>query len=369
VSSLWKSSLPQLPRLFIAGLSVIAAAVASAPARAEVIGLAAPLSGSSALLGIQMRQGAQAAAGTITDREITLEVQDDACTAEGGARAARAFVGARVSLVVGFLCTEAITAALPILADADIPVITPGIRTNSLTDTRDKNDRPVYRLAPRDDAEEQALANLLVPLWRDQLFAIVDDGTIYGRNLAESFRAATEATGLKAVFIDTYRPQLENQIGLVGRLKRAGATHVFVGGDREDAAIIGRDAAQLDYPLVIAGGEALRAATVNTAPADGTLMIAPPDWSKSAEAEALAALREQGIEPEGYVMPAYAALQIATEAAAEAEAKNQSLRAILDAEHFSTAIGEIRFDAKGDLAANPYRLHRYERGEFIEVQP
>ena len=91
------------------------------------------------------------------------------------------------------------------------------------------------------------------------MFAIVDDGTIYGRELAETFRAAAEQAALKPVFVDTFRPQLDNQIGLVGRLQKAGATHVFVGGDRDDIAIMGRDAAQLDAGIVFAGGETLRA--------------------------------------------------------------------------------------------------------------
>jgi branched-chain amino acid transport system substrate-binding protein len=333
-----------------------------------MIGFAAPLTGPSALLGQQIRAGSEVAVGS-RNGVVTLNVQDDLCTADGGAAAARSFVAAKADVVVGFLCTEAVNAAMPILAQAGIPVLTPGIRTNSLTDTRDRSGWPIYRIAPRDDAEEQALSELLIPLWRDTLFAIVDDGTIYGRNLAESFRAAAEATGLKPVFVDTYRPQLENQVGLIGRLKRAGATHVFVGGDREDVAIMGRDAAAIDYKLTLAGGEALRAATVNTLPAIGTLMIAPPDWSTAAETDRLLKVRSAGVEPDGYVMPAYAAIEVATAAVAEAKAGGEPVRKILDAKTFATAIGDIRFNDKGDLRDNPYRLYRFDGTDFVGVQP
>jgi branched-chain amino acid transport system substrate-binding protein len=334
-----------------------------------MIGFAAPLTGPSALLGQQMRAGAEVAVGSPGNGVVTLNVQDDLCTADGGAAAARSFVAAKADVVVGFLCTEAANAAMPILAQAGIPVLTPGIRTNSLTDMRDRSGWPIYRIAPRDDAEEQALSELLIPLWRDTLFAIVDDGTIYGRNLAESFRAAAEATGLKPVFVDTYRPQLENQVGLIGRLKRAGATHVFVGGDREDVAIMGRDAAAIDYKLTLAGGEALRAATVNTLPAIGTLMIAPPDWSTAAATESLLTVRSAGVEPDGYVMPGYAAVEVASAAVAEAKAGGEPVRKILDAKTFATAIGDIRFNDKGDLRDNPYRLYRFDGTDFVGVQP
>src|SRR5690606_26619730 len=159
---------------------------------------------------------------------------------EGGAAAARRFAEERVSVVVGFLCTESIEAALPILKEAGIPVITPGVRTDSLTDGREKTGWPVYRLAPRADEEQKAVAEIITDRWRNEHFAIIDDGTIYGRNLAENLRAAAELQALKPVFIDTFRPQLDNQIGLVGRLRKAGATHVSVGGARSDTAIVVR---------------------------------------------------------------------------------------------------------------------------------
>ena len=110
---------------------LLAWSLAAGPARAEParIGVVAPLSGPSEMLGKQVVEGARAAAG-----DAALEIVDDACSSEGGADAARRLVEAKVKIVVGFLCTEAIEAALPILKDAHIPVITPGVRTDSLTD-------------------------------------------------------------------------------------------------------------------------------------------------------------------------------------------------------------------------------------------
>ncbi len=93
------------------------------------------------------------------------------------------FVAAKVPIVVGFLCTEAIEAALPILKEANIPVITVGVRTDSLTDRRSKTGWPVYRLARAPTASARRPARLLARLWERELFAIVDDGTIYGREL------------------------------------------------------------------------------------------------------------------------------------------------------------------------------------------
>lgn len=338
---------------------------ASAAAVQEVrVGLAAPLTGPSAILGQQMKAGAEAAAA---DAGATLTVADDACSADGGAAAAHAFIAAGVTVATGFLCTEAIEAALPLLKEAGIPSVITGVRTNSLTDQFRKTGWLVTRLAPRADAELAAVARILIERWRDSHFAIVDDGTIYSRELAEGFRNAAEQAGLKPVFVDTYRPQLDNQIALVGRLRKAGAENVFIAGDRADIAIIGRDAAQLGYLLTIAGGEVLRATPDEVDLAEGTLMVSMPEWAQIADPATVAALRAAGAEPEGYVLPAYASVEIAVQAARRAASEGKPAAALLTGQEFQTVIGPIRFTAEGERADSAYRLYRYQNGTFDEV--
>lgn len=337
---------------------------APAPAQDLRIGLAAPLSGPMAPLGAQMLQGAQAYSD---ERAIDLLAEDDGCTAEGGRTAAQRFVAEKAEIVVGFLCTEAIEAAMPVLTPAGIPVITPAVRTDSLTDLRERTGWPVYRLAPRADAERNAAASILLPRWRQALFAIVDDGTIYGRELAESFRLAAEQAGLKPVFVDTFRPALDNQIGLAGRLRRAGATHVFVGGDRSDIAVLARDAAGLYYQLTIAGGEVLRAAPGEVALADGVLMVGLPEWAEIAEPEVLSKLEAGQVRPEGYALPAYAALQSAFSAVEAGRDTGKGPIEALDARTFETVLGPVAFGEKGDVRRDFHRLFEFRGGDFVEV--
>ncbi|MCO5147210.1 MAG: branched-chain amino acid ABC transporter substrate-binding protein [Aquamicrobium sp.] len=333
----------------------------SAQADTLRVGLAAPLDGPFALLGAQMRAGAEIGAA---DTGAELVVADDQCTAEGGEAAAQELAEAGVAVVVGFLCLEAIEAALPVFRQAGIAVVTPGVRANGLTDRRVRTGWLVWRLAPRADAEAAAIGAILPRQWRTEHFAIVDDGTIHGRELAESLRLAAEIAGLKPVFLDTYRPQMENQIGLVGRLARAGATHVFVGGDRDDIAIMARDAAQLGHALTFAGGEALRAPG-DVPLAIGTLMIAPPEWADRIDGETARRFTEAGIVPEGYVLPAHAAVTVAIEALRRAQAEDLAPADILARERFETLVGPVSFDDKGDPARFPFILHRYVGERFL----
>ncbi|MBX3577113.1 MAG: ABC transporter substrate-binding protein [Rhizobiaceae bacterium] len=341
----------------------------SGPAAAAdiVVGVAAPLTGPSALLGEQIAEAAYVAAQAQSPGVVFTAV-DDQCTAAGGANAARSLVASKVSIVVGFLCAESIEAALPILQAANVPVITVGVRTDSLTDRRFKTGWPVWRLGPRADGERNAVGEILTREWREQLFAIIDDGTIYGRELAESLRAAAEQVALVPVFIDTFRPQLDNQIGLAGRLRKAGATHVFAGGDFEDIAVLGRDAATLGMDLVIAGGESLRAEPGPVPLPAGTLMIAVQDWATVADPALVRQLQDEGVMIDGYALPAYAAVQVAAKAVADAEASSRPLADVLSDTLFETAIGPVDFDDKGDLAASPYRLFRFDGTAFVEVR-
>lgn len=337
----------------------------SAIAQTLLVGVAAPLSGPSAILGKQVAAGTSLAAQA---NGIELKTVDDACTADGGASAARDFAAAKVSVVVGFLCTDAIEAAMPILKDANIPVITVGVRTESLTDRRAKTGWPVYRLGPRGDDERNAVASTLTRLWQNELFAIIDDGTIYGREMAETFRAAAEQAALKPVFVDTFRPQLDNQIGMIGRLKKAGATHVFAGGDGDDIAIMGRDAAQLQAGITFAGGENLRTPPGDVPYAGGTLMIAPPEWADVTDPKVLESFSAQKIVPDGYALPAYAAIEIAKAASALSESSGKPLTDALTGQDFTTAIGAVRFDAKGDLSRSPYRVFRFDGTRFVPLE-
>lgn len=326
------------------------------------IGLIAPQNAPFDSLGKQMRDGANLA---IQNKSGALIDINDGCSADSGTESAKRVIDDNAEIVVGFFCTESLESALPLLSKAGIPVITQAVRTDRITDDREKNNWQVWRTAPRADAEADAISEILLPLWRTEFMAIVDDGTIYGRDLAEKFRLNAEMTGLRPVFIDTFRPEADNQIGLVGRLRRAGATHVFVGGERDDIARIARDAASLDYELTIAGGEALRAAG-EIALSPGVLMVAPPEWQETNPDDAkLSIFANANILPEGYVVPSYAALEIALETIELSRSSQRSMSEVLSSTSFNTILGPMSFNSNGDLFQNHFRLMRYDGNGFL----
>jgi branched-chain amino acid transport system substrate-binding protein len=203
--------------------------------------------------------------------------------------------------------------------------------------------------------------------WRDVNFAIIDDGTLYGRELAEAVRFRMEEDNLKPVFADTYRPQLDNQVALIRRLRKAGATHVFVGGDASDAAIIGADAARIGIPLTLAGGTAFLAPASAGTLADGTILVALPAWPDvmdrpSGENAVAVSAAHPG---NSYLVPAYAALQIALAIFEGRDPADGFFFGDLLGRTFDTVLGPVSFDGNGDVSRNLFRIFVIEDGEPV----
>ncbi|KQV81622.1 branched-chain amino acid ABC transporter substrate-binding protein [Rhizobium sp. Root1220] len=327
------------------------------------IGVVAPQTGNLATLGAQVFAGATA---KIQQDGNTVVAVPETCEENSGAAIADALINAKVQVAVGFLCSETLEGALPKLKDANIPAITVSVRSRILMEDALKNGWPLYRMAPADGAEAEKVIDVILHQWAAQPIALIEDGTIHGRELTEAVRNALEEKGLKPVFTDTYRPGQDQQIALVRRLKKAGATRVFVGGDRSDVAVIARDAAAEKIQLDILGGDAMRAADQPLPLADGTLAVALPDYSTRPEAAAAVdALRAAGTEAEGYVLPAYAAVQIASKAIQDAAADDRPIAQHIGGTAFDTVVGRIAFNAGHELAENPYRLLKWHAGAFV----
>ncbi|MBW8283885.1 MAG: branched-chain amino acid ABC transporter substrate-binding protein [Rhizobium sp.] len=341
------------------GLSPAYPALAAGPK----IALVAPQTGPFAILGAQMRDGAALAA---RQQGLEIAVIDETCEAGSGPAIARQIRESGARAAVGFLCSESLDGALVVLAEAGIPALSLSVRWKGVREDAVKNGWPFYRMAPATEDEAAKLAEVILRDWSGDAFALIEDGTIHGRELAETLRNTLEERGLKPVFTDTFRPGQEQQVALVRRLKKAGATHVFVGGDRNDVAIIARDGAAENIPLTLLGGESLNAADRPVPLADGVRAVILPGEDQPAANEVAAELQGAGVEPEGYVLPAYAAVTVVVQAAGAAAALGMPLAQAIGETHVDTVIGPIAFDESHELSESPYRLMEWRGGRFVE---
>jgi branched-chain amino acid transport system substrate-binding protein len=80
--------------------------------------------------------------------------------------------------------------------------------------------------------------------------------------------------------------------------------------------------------------------------------------------QAVADLRAQGFDPEGYTLYTVAALQVFAEAARRAGSTElEQLVPVLHGTTFKTVVGEIAFDAKDPK----YSIYRFQDGKYAEM--
>ncbi|MGE7369404.1 branched-chain amino acid ABC transporter substrate-binding protein [Neorhizobium sp. NPDC001467] len=353
MSAMLKAPLLAVAVLLLAG---------TGPVVAATIGVVAPMSGPYANLGAQVFEGARAAAARNGDRLVEI---NETCDQGAGQSIAEHLRAEEAVAAIGFLCVETLSEALPALKEARIAAITLSVRSKILMEDARRYGWPFFRMAPADRDETAKLSEVILSQWQNRPIALVEDGTIYGRDLASAIRQRLEAGGIKPVFTDTYRPGQEQQLALVRRLAKAGATHVFVGGDRNDTATIARDAAADKIGLTVIGGDALKSANRPIPLRDGVLAVTLPDYTTLPEAQSVVTdMRENGVEPDGYALPAHAAIEIVHQAAAGADIIDQ-----LPGRLFSTVVGPIGFGSNHELQANPLRLLQWRDNTFREPRP
>ena len=329
------------------------------------LAVVAPKSGPFAILGDQVRQGASLAAGKLS---ITLVEIDETCSEGSGKAIAEAVAAAGAKAAIGFLCSESLKDALPGLKESDLPAFTLSVRWKGLMEDAIKGGSPLFRLAPNADQESAKLSDVILRDWAGSAVALLEDGTIRGRELTETIRLSLEERGMKPAFVDTFRPGQEQQLALVRRVRNAGVTHAFIGGDRSDVAVIARDAKAEGLPLTLLGGEAMRAADEPVPLEDGVLAVGLIETPRGpAEGELAAELDKTDIEPEGYVVPAHAAVTILADAWGISTAMGTPVADALIGTTFETALGPITFGEDHELTENPYRLLEWRDDRFIPV--
>lgn len=350
------------PCLFLAALMAVAPAQAETPLH---VGLVVPQSGQFAPLGDQVREAFAAWEAANPGIFADLVEGDDQCSEQSGADTAAAMAEAGVDIVVGFLCTESLAAALPLLTEDDIPVMTLTVRADIVGEEAERLGWKFFRLAPRAGTEAEIASETILRLWADKPFALIEDGAISGRELAEAIRVKLEERGLKPGFVDNYRPGQATQPSLVRRLKSAGVSRVFVGGERSDLAVIAQEAELQGVDLRFMGGDMLNAPEGDIPLPDGTLAVLPADAIPGPEAEAARSLFEsRGLIAEGLRIPAYAAAQVLGAVARRQDYADVPLADLLRQSTFDTALGPVTFKQNGERREPGFVLAVQRGGNF-----
>ncbi len=197
------------------------------------------VSGENATLGTDTKYGVELAiddkGGKLLGHSIKLSGQDSGCSAEGGQTAGTKIAADKtVVAVVGTNCSSAARAAMPILSQAGLSMVSPSNTAPDLTDPA-KRIPGYFRTAHNDKVQGAVAAEFVAKQLKFTKAATIHDGSIYAKGLAEVFA--------------------ENFKKLGGTITAAEAVNV---GDKDMKPVLTRIAAGkpdlIYYPIFIAEG-------------------------------------------------------------------------------------------------------------------
>ncbi len=359
----------------VAGFVVTACGEPQDP-NTTTVAIVGPVTGQYASFGAQMKSGAEMAiadinaSGGLLGKTLELEVGDDACDPKQAVAVANQMAGDNVALVAGHYCSGSSIPASHVYAESNLVQISPASTNPALTD--DRAGPNIYRVCGRDDQQGDVAGKYLAKYFGDKNIAIVHDKTAYGKGLADEIKKTLNATGKEEVLYEAFSAGEKDYSALVSKLKLANVDVLYVGGYHTETGLIARQMRDQGMDATIMGGDALVTQEFwsITGPAgEGTLMTFAPDPRKNpSAAKVVARFKAKDVEPEGYVLYTYAAIQAWKEAAEIAGSIDApAVVKALNENEFDTVIGKFKFDEKGDPNLPPYAVYRWSNGTYEEI--
>jgi branched-chain amino acid transport system substrate-binding protein len=349
------------------GFAFALAGTASADVKLAVGG---PITGSNAATGAQMKNGVDQAvadinaAGGILGQKIVLSYGDDVADPKQGVSVANKFAGDGVKFVIGHYNSGVTIPASEVYQENGILEITPASTNPTVTERKMWN---IFRVCGRDDQQGQVAGEFIVKHFKGKKIAVVHDKTTYGKGLADEMKKTINKAGMKEVLYEGVNTGEKDYSALVSKIKQSGADLVYWGGLSTEGGLIVRQMRDQGVKAPLMGGDGITSdefAAIGGPGVEGTLMTYGPDPRQRPEAKAVVEkFRAKNFEPESYTLYSYAAVQVIKQAAEEA--KSLDPKKVAEVMHsgkkFSTVIGDLSFDKKGDITRLDYVMYVWKK--------
>lgn len=240
------------------------AAAPAAPAPAPVIvvkiGHVAPMTGPQAHLGKDNENGARLAIDDLNAQgveiggaKVKFELlgEDDQADPKQGSIVAQKLVDAKVHGVIGHLNSGTTIPASKLYFDAGIPQIS-GSATNPKYTQQGFN--TAFRVMANDVQQGKVLGEFAAKQGAKTV-AIVDDRTAYGQGLADEFRKAAEAAGLKVVATEYTNDKATDFKAILTKIKSTKPDLIFYGGMDAQGGPMAKQMGELGIKAKFLGGD------------------------------------------------------------------------------------------------------------------
>jgi len=351
---------------------------AEAPAAKLVLGVAGAHSGDLASYGLPSVNAAKLvakkinAAGGVNGAMVEVVAQDDQCKPELATNAATKMVSDEIKIILGHICSGATKAALPIYLESEIVVMSPSATNPPLTQSGEYPN--FYRTIAPDDAQAALEVKFAKGLGLKKI-AIIHDKGDYGKGFASFCKQFIDAdSAIESVLFEGVTPGAVDYSAVVQKIKGSGADGVIFGGYHPEASkiVTGMRKKGLEIPFLSDDG--VKDETfikVAGKYAEGVYATGPKDFSSNTVyQEAVAAHKaEFGADPGPFFPEAYsAALALLNAVQVAGSTDYTKITDALHSSYVETAVGKIKFDAKGDAEGVGFSVYQVRDGKYVEVK-
>lgn len=340
---------------------------AIADVRIAVVG---PMTGPNASFGSQLASGARVAAQTINAQggilgeKIEIVIEDDACDPRQAVSVANKIVAEGIAFVNGHFCSGSTIPASEVYEENGIVSLT----VSTSPAVTERGFERIFRVSGRDDQQGVVAGAFIRDIAPEGRIAVVHDKTAFGAGLADVLTGFLEENGVKPVFETGINAGEKDFSALLARLKDLAVDVVYFGGYHTEAGLLMRQAADLGLPLKLVGGDPLSSnefVAIAAEAADNAYFTFGPDPKLNpSAAAAVEALKASGAEPDGWALYSHAIIETFAEAMTQAGSTDPAaVTAALETGTFSTALGDVAFDDKGDTRAPGFVIYRWRGGK------
>src|ERR1700753_820640 len=362
------------------GLAFGASLALSTAALAQdlTVAVAGPMSGGESAFGRQMKNGADMAvadlnaAGGVLGKKLVLDIEDDSCDPKQARSVAEKIASAKIPFVAGHYCSSSSIPASEAYADGNVLQITPASTNPQFTERGLWN---VARVCGRDDQQGTVAGDYIRKAFGGTHTAILNDKTTYGKGLADETKKALNKAGMTEKLFESYNKGDKDFNAIVSRLKLEKIDLFYVGGYHQEAGLILRQMRDQGLQTVLMAGDALadkEYASITGPAGGGTLFTFGPDPRNKPTAKSIVeTFKAKNIDPEGYTLYTYAAVQVWSQAAKKAGTTDpKKVMAAIKGNAWDTVIGTLEFDSKGDIKQLDYVVYKWDsKGGYAEINP
>ncbi len=345
------------------------------------IGVAGPMTGDQAAFGEMLKNGALIAVDewnskggvSVGGKKMKVEILwgDDRHDPREGVSIAHKFVNSGVAGVVGHFNSSVSIPTSTVYAEAGVVMITPASTNPRLTE---QGFQTVFRVCGRDDQQGEVAAAFIVDKLKKRRVAILHDKTTYGQGLANETKRFLAAKGVKPVFYSGIIQGDKDFSPVLTAMKQKKPEVVYFGGIHPEAILLVKQMRErLGIRAAFMSGDGVfvdEFYKIAGKSAEGSYISFTPDQAKIPAAKGIIEKHRKrfGKEVGAYTIYSYVAMNLILSSIAETgSTKGSKIAANLRGKTWSTALGKIQFNKKGDVLESPYVFWQVKGGKFVQI--